>query len=81
MALRLILCTNRRMGNAPSCGARGSREVLAALLALGFEAEAGPCLGMCARGPNVKILPGGTVLHTATAASVLAHLDSTKATE
>ncbi len=81
MAVRLVLCTNRRMGNAPSCGARGNREVLAALLAQGFEAEAGPCLGMCARGPNVKILPGGTVLHAATAARVAAHLDGAKATD
>lgn len=81
MAVRVILCTNRRMGTAPSCGARGSREVIAALKAMGVEAEAGPCLGLCARGPNAKILPGGTVLHEATAASVAAHLDGSKATD
>lgn len=81
MAAQIILCTNRRMGNAPSCGARGSREVIAALRALGFEAEEGPCLGMCARGPNAKILPGGTVLHNATAARIVAHFDGTKATD
>jgi len=62
----LRMCVNLRAGDKlPSCGARGSREMVAALTA-GIEARGLPfttehvhCMGKCHIGPTVRMLPEG----------------------
>lgn len=71
---RVLVCTNHRFGpSAESCGRRGADRVLAALrdaAATGLlpedtSVEAGPCLGHCTKGPNVRVA-GGALLHDVT---------------
>lgn len=68
---RVLVCTNHRLGaTADSCGRRGGDRLLralhdanhAGLLPDHTSIEAGPCLGHCAKGPNVRIV-GGAILH------------------
>ncbi len=62
----LRMCINFRAGDRlPSCGARGSREMVAALTegiearGLPFQVEHVHCMGKCHIGPTVRILPEG----------------------
>ena len=66
----IILCVNRRLSDAqPSCAARGSEHLKTLLeqdiLRKGLEAHVDEvhCLGMCERGPNLRIAPGGPFFH------------------
>ncbi|MBY0431491.1 MAG: (2Fe-2S) ferredoxin domain-containing protein [Rhodospirillales bacterium] len=58
--MRLLVCVNYRLGSNPSCGARGSQVVAAALeqavreRGLVVQIVRSPCLGCCQCGPNVK---------------------------
>lgn len=64
---KVLVCTNFRSNpNTPSCGARGSEDVLAALANEGLEiaVEKSPCLGFCNIGPNVRLAPKGVCFHT-----------------
>lgn len=71
---RLYVCTHERLGAAASCGARNSPALMAGLRAMGFEVEPSPCLGQCAHGPNVKVIPGGDLIRGASTERVAAHL-------
>jgi (2Fe-2S) ferredoxin len=61
----LFVCTNDRSSGKPACGARGGRELLAAvqnlLIARGGDALATgcECLGPCFDGPNAVVYPDG----------------------
>ena len=65
----LRVCVNRRAGDLlPSCGARGSLNMVKALsVALAengdfLTLERVHCLGRCHMGPTVKLMPGGPFL-------------------
>lgn len=62
----IVICVNRRFSaQKPSCAARGAEEVAEELeLALErhdlpFEVQRVYCLGLCERGPNLRLAPGG----------------------
>jgi len=64
---KVLVCTNFRGNpNTPSCGARGSEDVLTALSneQLAITIEKSPCLGFCNIGPNVRLAPNGVCFHT-----------------
>jgi NADH:ubiquinone oxidoreductase subunit E len=59
----ILVCVNRRLGYAnPSCAARGSEDLAAALEAAaagsGVTVVRLKCFGRCAEGPNVRIEGG-----------------------
>ena len=63
-ATTIIVCVNRRLGHdKPSCAARGSEAIAAALDAALSGKDASVvrirCFGRCAEGPNVRIAGGG----------------------
>ena len=63
---RLTVCINRRRENgiSISCSARGSEALLealrreAAVRGLALEIDTIRCLGLCEKGPNVRLAPG-----------------------
>ena len=61
----LIICVNRRLGDQPCCAARGGVEQADRLedaiaeRRLDVKVERVHCLGVCARGPNMRLAPGG----------------------
>lgn len=66
----VTVCINRRASpDTPSCGARGGLEIADALEAaiaaqdLPVRLERFKCLGLCERGPNIKLSPGGEFCH------------------
>ena len=67
----LTVCVNTRPDNgiSVSCGARGAdavREALQAEIAareLDIEFTTIHCLGLCQRGPNVRLAPGNSWFH------------------
>ena len=66
----LLVCVNRRLDSgSPSCVARGSEALAdrleAALAARGLELPLRRihCFGECARGPNLRLAPGGRFFH------------------
>jgi NADH:ubiquinone oxidoreductase subunit E len=70
MTKKIIVCTNYRANpNNPSCVARGSKEIMAALTLQLAEkdipamVEESPCLGHCEIGPNLRLIPGGDFFH------------------
>ncbi|XP_008805773.1 small glutamine-rich tetratricopeptide repeat-containing protein 2 [Phoenix dactylifera] len=64
--VEIRVCVNR------SCGRQGSREILAVLSALaptGVAVTSCGCLGRCGAGPNLAVLPAGSLVgHCGTAA-------------
>lgn len=69
----VTVCINRRANpDMPSCGARGGEEIASALEAaiaehgLPVRLERFKCLGLCERGPNIKLSPGGGFCHGVT---------------
>ncbi|MFN3235706.1 MAG: hypothetical protein ACE37D_01470 [Pseudomonadales bacterium] len=79
---RLFVCTNiRKTGGQPSCGGRGSLDLIPLLESkiaargLACEVKASVCFGHCERGPNVKPL-GAAFYHGVTAAHLDQILDS-----
>jgi (2Fe-2S) ferredoxin len=71
---RLTVCVNDRGENAisPSCGPRGGAALEAAIRdavgASGFDCEVQTirCLGLCEKGPNVRLAPGNNWFHDVT---------------
>jgi len=65
---RIFICTNLRDGEKSSCSLRGSHETLQALkkefekreLQFDVKAVQCGCLGLCEKGPNLIVYPGGT---------------------
>ncbi len=78
--LTLLVCVNRRFGrDRPSCAARGSEKLLAALVALDptIRVMPAPCQGRCSRGPVVRALPTGRLffdVHPSQSAVILNRL-------
>jgi len=63
----VVVCVNVRIGpRAVSCGGSDSEAIADALEAgiksrdLNARVERIRCLGMCAKGPNVRFVPGGS---------------------
>ena len=70
-APRLTVCINRRPENgiSVSCGPRGGDAILAALKdelarrGAAIELSTIPCLGLCQKGPNIRLAPGNNWFH------------------
>ena len=82
---KIVVCTNHRANpNNPSCGARGSEQVLAQLsLQLKIEKiqipiETVQCLGYCNVGPNVRLVPNGRFFHQVTRESLKEIITATR---
>lgn len=63
---KVIVCVNHRSNPAqPSCAARGGMELAdrlereISLRGIAVAVERFYCLGQCADGPNLKLVPGG----------------------
>ena len=85
MIKKILVCTNFRANpNNPSCAARGSKEVMAALLQelkqknLPIIVEESPCLGFCEIGPNLRLMPNGEFFHGTSDKNLNAIIKSTK---
>jgi (2Fe-2S) ferredoxin len=70
MTKKILVCTNFRANlNNPSCAARDSQLVLAALKKeltkknIVIEIEESPCMGYCNVGPNLRLAPNGEFFH------------------
>ncbi len=66
----LIVCVNRRFDpGRPSCAARGSFDIARALEKgiaernIDIQVEQICCLGHCAKGPAMRLAPGGAFYH------------------
>ncbi len=66
--MKLLVCTHKRYAPNPhSCGNSGGLDIAARLEAaihlagLNVSVERTACMSKCANGPNVKLLPDGTV--------------------
>ena len=84
----LRACVNFRAGNRlTSCGAKGSREMVAALEAgitsrnLSWQIEKVHCMGKCHLGPTMRILPNGSFIVGAQEADVPRILDLLKSND
>lgn len=69
-AKTVTVCVNFRANpDTPSCAAHGGTEIAETLSAavaergLAVTVETFHCLGMCDRGPNIKLSPGGEFWH------------------
>ncbi|MBZ0093236.1 MAG: (2Fe-2S) ferredoxin domain-containing protein [Sulfuricellaceae bacterium] len=78
----LLVCTHRRGApNSPSCGGRGSHEILRLLQEgvrerrLALNVESIVCFGHCADGPTVRLAPGGRFWHQVQASQLAPMLD------
>lgn len=86
MAPTLFVCTNRRLGSAGSCAAGGSVALMDELRAeiarrgLDWRVAASVCLGHCPNGPNIKVAPGGPLLHHCPGEGVAGLVDALLAT-
>jgi NADH:ubiquinone oxidoreductase subunit E len=85
MTKKILVCTNFRANpNNPSCAARGSKEVMAALTQklqqqnMPLTVEESPCLGYCDIGPNLRLMPNGEFFHGVSVAELSAIMKSTK---
>lgn len=78
----VTVCVNVREGTHPSCGRRGSPEMLRALeegllaRGLNFQVLTIKCLGPCAKGPNIRVAPSGSFYMAVTVGDVPALIDS-----
>lgn len=82
---KLLVCTNYRANpNQPSCGARGSKEIAAALAQqlqkknVLIEIEEIKCMGYCKVGPNVRLSPNGEYFHAVSASKFAKIIKATK---
>jgi len=74
----VLVCVNDREPPAPSCGPNGGHEIRDLLreevrrrgLAAQVRVSQVKCLGQCADGPNVMVLPKGTWFKRVTTADV-----------
>lgn len=63
---KILVCTNHRANpNNPSCGARGSKQLLVDLTQKCYAEKVNiaivevQCLGLCNVGPNMRLMPNG----------------------
>ena len=85
MTKKVLICTHFRANpNNPSCAARGSKQVITALILaiaeknLAISIEESPCLGFCEIGPNLRLMPGGEFFHGVSDKDLSAIIKSTK---
>lgn len=85
MTKKILICTNFRANpNNPSCAARGSKDIMAALLQelkqknLPIMVEESPCLGFCEIGPNLRLMPNGEFFHGVSDKKLSVIIKSTK---
>lgn len=81
---KVMVCTNFRANPShPSCGARDSDTILAALSEALFDmpinTEESPCMGLCHAGPNVRLTPSGACFHEVNAESLDVIVEEIKA--
>lgn len=83
----LLVCVNRRLdAGKPSCAGRGSEaladrlETLISERGLALELRRILCFGDCARGPNLRLAPGGRFFHGADPASAEEILEQIQST-
>ncbi|MBF0381443.1 MAG: (2Fe-2S) ferredoxin domain-containing protein [Magnetococcales bacterium] len=69
MEISLITCIKERFTGKPSCAGRGSVELIDDIekeiknRGLPVVVERVHCLGECAKGPNMRIAPGGSFFY------------------
>lgn len=71
MQKSVLICINRRRNpDQPSCAARGSEALaiaiekeIAARCLPSLQVERVFCLGVCEKGPNLRLTPGGPFMH------------------
>ncbi len=80
------ICINMRFqADQPSCAGRGSEDIADALergikdRGIDIVLERLRCFGLCAQGPNLRLIPGGNFHHRVTMADVPALLDMLEA--
>lgn len=85
MTKKILVCTNFRANpNNPSCAARGSKQVMAALVQelkqknLPIMVEESPCLGFCEIGPNLRLMPNGEFFHGVSVTELTTIIKNTK---
>ena len=85
MTKKILVCTNFRANpNNPSCAARGSKQVMAALVQelkqknLPIMVEESPCLGFCEIGPNLRLTPNGEFFHGVSVTELTTIIKNTK---
>ena len=85
MTKKILVCTNFRANpNNPSCAARGSKQVMAALVQelkqknLPIMVEESPCLGFCEIGPNLRLMPNGESFHGVSVTELTTIIKNTK---
>ena len=79
----VTVCINDRDERfAPCCGRHGGPEIAAALRAavaqraLDVDVQTIRCLGLCAKGPNLRIAPSGSLYHALSVDDVPAVVDA-----
>ncbi len=60
--MKIYVCTNKRpLSGQPSCGGRGSEELIAlmeheiSLRGADLQIKTSVCMGHCEKGPNIKV--------------------------
>ncbi|MBF0192994.1 MAG: (2Fe-2S) ferredoxin domain-containing protein [Magnetococcales bacterium] len=82
MEISLIACIKERFTGKPSCAGRGSVEVIklveAEIKKRGWQVvvERVHCLGECAKGPNMRVAPGGSFYYGITEDKIPELMDS-----
>jgi NADH:ubiquinone oxidoreductase subunit E len=86
MSKKILVCTNYRANpNSPSCAARGSKEIVPALMQqlqnknVPIEIEEIQCMGYCNVGPNIRLMPNGKIFHAVSTESFMEIIKATKA--
>lgn len=78
--VRILVCANRRLGDArPSCDGGALADQLADLIAArgaAIRVERFLCFGVCDLGPNLRIAPGGPFFHRVTPVDLPAVLEA-----
>jgi (2Fe-2S) ferredoxin len=79
----VTVCINDRDERfAPCCGRHGGPDIATALraavsrLALDVDVQTINCLGLCEKGPNLRIAPSGSLYHKLTVEDVPAVVDA-----
>jgi (2Fe-2S) ferredoxin len=79
----VTVCVNDRDERfAPCCGRHGGPEIVTAIREavagrkLDVDVQTIQCLGLCAKGPNIRVTPSGSLYHAMNVGDVPAFMDS-----
>jgi (2Fe-2S) ferredoxin len=79
----VTVCINDRDERfAPCCGRHGGPEILAAIREgvaarqMNVDVQTIQCLGLCAKGPNLRVTPSGSLFQAVTVGDVPEFIDS-----